>query len=86
MVTAPVVGAPAAAFEITMLYVAPVSPATKLPVCDIAMERSGTVAGVMLVGSEAVTGLVLPPPATLAVFVRLAGALVATSTVTVMAG
>jgi hypothetical protein len=50
------------------------------------MERSGARAAAMVVGSEVVTGLVLPPPATLAVFVRLGGALVATSTVRVMGG
>jgi hypothetical protein len=50
------------------------------------MERSGIGTGVMVVGSEAVTGVGAFPPETVAVFVTLGGAFSATLTVSVIGG
>ena len=75
-------------FVAVIVYVAPFCPCVKLPLCDLVMVRSGTLGGLMVVGSEAESLPVLasPPPATVAVLVTLAGALAATFTVSVMAG
>ena len=84
-VIAPVVATPPA-FLTVIVYVAPVWPCEKLPVCVFAIVRSGPAP--IVVGSVAVLLPVLtsPPPATVAVLVRVAGALDATLTVSVSAG
>jgi hypothetical protein len=82
----PDAGPPEAAFETTMLYVAPVSPAVKLPLCDMTMERSDAATAVILVRSEVLAGVAVPPPETVPVLVTLAEALAATLTVSVIGG
>src|SRR5271166_6087054 len=81
-VTAAVVG-PVPLLVTVIVYVAPVCPWVKLPVCDLVTVRSGNCT--IVVGSVAVSldVLVSPPPDTVAVFVTLAGALDAAFTVTV---
>ena len=71
------------------MYVSAASPCLKLPLWLLLTARSATVTtGVMVVGSLAVSLVVLvsPPPATVAVLVTLAGALLATATVSANAG
>jgi hypothetical protein len=72
------------------VYVAPVWPCVKLPLCVFVRVRSGRrgAEDVTVVASEAVLLAVFasPPPETVAVLVTPDGALVATVTVTVMAG
>ena len=58
----------------------------KLPVCDLVRLRTGAPALFMVVGSEAVPLEALPPPDTVALLVTLAGALLATLTVSVTDG
>src|SRR3972149_6323899 len=84
-VTAPLVG-PEPLLVTVMAYVAPVCPWVKLPVWVLVMVRSGN--WMTVVGSFAVSlpVLVSPPPETGAGLVTLAGALVATLTVSVMDG
>ncbi len=69
-----------------MVYVSPVSPWRKFPLCDFAMVRSA--ACTTVVGSVAVSLAVFnsPPPETVAELVTEAGALLATFTVSVMTG
>jgi len=84
-VTVPLVG-PGPTLLTVIVYVAPVCPCVKLPVCVLFTVRSATC--VIVVGSLAVSLAVLisPPPDTLAVLVTDEGALLATFTVRVMAG
>src|SRR5262249_21207696 len=69
-----------------IVYVAPVSPWVKLPVCDFAAVMSAS--WLTAVGSEAVSFDVFdsPPPEIVAVFVTDDAAVALTFTVTVMAG
>jgi hypothetical protein len=60
----------------------------KFPACAFVIVRSGAEPATIVVGFVAVSFdvLVSPPPATVAVFVTLAGALLATFTVSVSTG
>src|SRR5215470_3261908 len=84
-VTAPLVGPVPTLLTLTA-YVAPVCPCVKLPLCDFAIASFGVSAGLMVVGSLALSLLVLvsPPPETLAALVTEAAAFPATFTVKVM--
>jgi hypothetical protein len=70
---------------VAVIVYEPVPPAVKLPVCDFVIVKSGAETEV---GSEALSLAVFtsPPPATVAIFVTLAGAFAATDTVSVRAG
>ena len=87
IVTVPVVEA-VPLFLTVIVYVAPVCPWLKLPVCVLVTVRSGAVGTTTVVGSLAVLLVVLvsPPPETVAVLVTEEGALPATVTVRVIAG
>ena len=69
-----------------IVYVAPVCPCEKFPVCIFARVRSATC--VMVVASVAVSLAVFnsPPPDTVTELLKLAAALLATFTVSVIAG
>src|SRR5207249_4962096 len=84
-VTVPAV-VPAPTLFTVIVYVSAASPCLKFPVWVLLRVRSAT--WVMVVGSLALSlaALTSPPPATLAVLVTLAGALLATLTVRVSAG
>src|SRR5438046_2827659 len=64
----------------------PLTPTVKLPLCDFAIVRSGSWLIVVASLAESLAVLVSPPPETLTVFVTLAGALLATVTLSVIAG
>ncbi len=66
-----------------IVYCAPVWPCVKLPVWDLSIARLMLL---IAVGSSSVLGVGSPPPETVPELVTLAGALLATSTVSVMSG
>ena len=84
-VMAAVVGAPPTLVTV-IVYVAPIWPCEKLPVCVFVIVRSGPPPIVVESVAVLLPVLTSPPPATVAVLVRVAGALGATSTVSVSAG
>ena len=67
------------------VYIAPVWPCIKLPVCDLAIVRSGTPPMLAISDAESFAALISPPPETETLFVTLAAALPATFTVSVIA-
>jgi len=83
-VTVPLVGpAPASLLTVTK-YVAPVCPCVKLPVCALVTPNTDGFA--MIVVESAALAVAEPPPDTLTEFTCGEVALVATFTVTVIAG
>ena len=62
-----------------IVYVAPVWPCVKLPVCAFAIVRSGPPTIVATSVAVSLVVLLSPPPETVAVLVTLAGALAATA-------
>ena len=68
------------------LYTAPICPWVKFPVWLLLIDRTGTAAGLIVVGLLAVTVPAVPPPETLAWLVTEDGAVAATFTVAVMDG
>src|SRR5437773_11423507 len=85
IVIVPLVGLPPLLVT-TMLYVAPVCPTLKLPLWLLLMVRSGGVLIVVRLLAVLFAVFVSPPPETVAVFVTLAGASLATFTVNVIVG
>ena len=69
-----------------IVYVAPVWPCVKLPVCVFVIVRSGPPTIVATSVAVLLVVLLSPPPETVAVLVTLAGAVAATVTVSVSAG
>src|ERR1019366_304108 len=70
-----------------IVYVAPVCPCVKLPVCVLVMIQTGNFGnGLMVVTSSALNPTCKPPPLTVTVLVTLLGAFSATFTVPVMGG
>src|SRR5438132_739504 len=86
-VAVPLVG-PVPELLAVMVYVAAICPCVKFPVWVLLMVRSGVRAGLIVVASlaESLLVLVSPPPETVAVLVTDAAALLATFTVSVIAG
>ena len=83
-VTVPLVGPVPVLLTVTV-KVAPVCPCVKFPVCVFVIFRTGVGGGITVTMSVPVPG-VDPPPEMETLFVAVAGALVATEVVTVMAG